>query len=352
MRRYAQGSIYRRSSDGRWVAAVVVAGKRRFLYGESRASVQRRLDELRASARQGGLPADTRMTTGRHLFLWLESVRPTVRPSTWESYEIHARLHLAMLASIPLVSLTPNHVRTLIQDRLSERCAPRTVAYTVTVLRMALKQAVRDGLIARNVALLVDPPRSRRPEVRIPTTAEARSLLGLDTPLAPLWTLLIGTALRLGEGLGLRWPDIDLAEKTLTVRVALRPMPRHIRQEAPKWARTGLRLRLVEPKTAASRRTLAIPGFVLRALLVQRERQANLPASLLGLVFTSPRGSALDPRNVSRAFAGDLRRAGVQPMRIHDLRHAAASMMLGQGYSLDDVKRVLGHSSISVTSDT
>lgn len=69
-------------------------------------------------------------------------------------------------------------------------------------------------------------------------------------------------------------------------------------------------------------------------------------------MFTSPRGTPLDPRNVSRAFKRDLEVAGLEPMRLHDLRHAAASLMLGQGASLDDVKRVLGHASIALTSDT
>lgn len=261
-RRYGLGSIYRRSSDGLWVGAVRAGGKRRFVYGQSKGSVRTRIDEIRMADKQGLTPVDLRLTMGRHLAMWLESVRANVRPSTWESYEIHVRIHLASLAAVPLGSLTPNHVRKLVQERLTERCAPRTVAYTLGVLRMALKQAMRDGLVPRNVAEFVDPPRSRRIEVRIPTNRDARALLGLDTPLAPLWTLLLGTGLRLGEALGLRWSDVDLEDGTLTVRLALRPIPRHARPDAPKWARTGQRLQLVEPKTSASRRTMAIPTFV------------------------------------------------------------------------------------------
>jgi integrase len=108
----------------------------------------------------------------------------------------------------------------------------------------------------------------------------------------------------------------------------------------------------VEPKTDASRRTLALPVFVLRALHAQRDRQATLPRNFLGLVFTTPRGTPLDARNVSREFASDCEKAGLPHMRLHDLRHTAASMMLGQGSTLDDVKRVMGHASIALTSDT
>jgi integrase len=350
--RYGSGSVYQRKTDSRWVGAVSVGGKRRWVYASTRKAAQAKLDDLRASARQGIIPADHRLTLGRHLALWLDAVRPTVRDSTWTSYEGHVRIHLASIAGISLAALTPNDVRALIQNRLADGCAPRTVGYTVTVLRMALKQAVRDGLIPRNVAVLVDPPRVVRQEIRALTATEARRLLALDTPLAPLWTLLLGTGLRLGEALGLRWSDIDFAAGTLAVRGTLVSVPRHARPVAPKWSRTGLRLRLAEPKTDASRRTIALPDFVVDALRVHEEQQASLPLNFLGLAFTSPRGTPLDARNVSRAFARDRESAGLAPMRIHDLRHAATSLMLSQGSTLDDVKRVLGHSSIALTSDT
>jgi integrase len=350
--RYGSGSVYQRQSDKRWVGAALVAGKRRFVYGTTRKAALAKLDDLRASARDGIVPTDHQFTVGRHTTLWLDAVRPTVRPRTWTSYEGYVRLHLAPIAQVSLAALTPNDVRALIKDRLAAGCAPSTVAHTLTILRMALKQAVRDGIIVRNVALLVDAPKVTRSEIRILTTAEAFRLLDLDTPLAPLWTVLLGTGLRLGESLGLRFSDIDLTTGNLTVRVALGPVPRHARPDAPKWTRTGLRLRLAEPKSDAGRRTIALPGFVERAVQVQRDRQESLPRNILGLVFTTPRGTPLDARNVSRAFAADCQTAGLASMRLHDLRHCAASMMLGQGSTLDDVKRVLGHSSIALTSDT
>ena len=261
-RRYGAGSVFRRS-DGRWAGAVLVAGKRHHVSGETRKQAQQRLDDLRASLKAGLVPADRRLTVGQHLTGWLETKRATVRSSTWESYEAHVRIHLAGIAEVPLSSLTPNHVRNLVRERLDDGCAPRTVTYTLTVLRMALKQAVGDGLVARNVALYADAPMVRRHEVRIPTIAEVRKLLAVESPYRRLWTLMVGTGLREGEALGLRWPDVDLTMGTITVNVALRPVPRHARPEAAKWARTGRRLALVAPKTDASRRTIAVPSFVL-----------------------------------------------------------------------------------------
>ena len=344
--------MYRRSSDGRWVGAARVEGKREFVYGTSRKAVVARLREVRTAAPRATTTAASELTVGRHLAQWLDDKRQTVRPSTWVTYEIHVRLHLATLAHMSLASLTPSDVRGMIQNRLADGCAPGTVGHTVTVLRMAIQQAVGDGLLSRNVALFADPPSVPRGEIAILAVDEAERLFGLPTTLAPLWALLVGTGLRLGEALGLRWADIDLAGGTLTIRVALRSVPRAFRPEAPKGARTGQRLQLVEPKTASSRRTLALPGFVVRALLGHREQQLGLPRNILGLVFTTPRGTPLDQRNVSRTFAGDCAMAGLPHMRLHDLRHTAATMMLAQGASLDDVKRVLGHTSIALTSDT
>ena len=108
----------------------------------------------------------------------------------------------------------------------------------------------------------------------------------------------------------------------------------------------------MEPKTDASRRTIAVPAFVLQALADQKDSQRDIPANVLQLVFTTPRGTPHDPRNVSCEFHHDLQAVGLPTMRLHDLRHIAASMVLAEGASLVDVMRMLGHTSIAVTIDT
>jgi integrase len=350
-RKYAAGSVFHRK-DGRWVGAAHVKGIRRAVYGDTKAQAQRNLTDLQASLQAGIIPADGRVTVGRHVAQWLEFKRAKVRPSTWESYEGHVRIHLASISRKTLVGLTPNDVRQLVQNRLDAGCAPRTAAYTLTILRMALKQAERDGLINRNVAQLVDAPEQPKKELRILTPPEVRRLLAVESPHRHLWTILVGLGLRQGEALGLRWKDVDLLSGKLTVNVALRPLPRHARPDVPKWARTGQRLQLVAPKTDAGRRTLRLPVRVGEMLRAQRAEHADAPANINDLVFTTPKGTPLDPRNVSRAFQRDCKSAGLEPMRLHDLRHVAASQMIASGASLDDVRRTLGHSSITVTVDT
>lgn len=108
----------------------------------------------------------------------------------------------------------------------------------------------------------------------------------------------------------------------------------------------------MEPKSASGFRTIALPAFVADALARHLDRTSSRPRSLVGYVFTTPKGTPLDPRNVSREFERFLRSNGLPRMRTHDLRHAAASLMLSRGYTLEDVKRVLGHSTITQTSNT
>jgi integrase len=96
---------------------------------------------------------------------------------------------------------------------------------------------------------------------------------------------------------------------------------------------------------------VALPGFVALALVAHRRAAADLPRNVDGLVFTRADGQPMNQSTVQRAFATACRKAGLPPTRLHDLRHTAATLLLGSGASLDDVKRVMGHSSISITSD-
>lgn len=151
--------------------------------------------------------------------------------------------------------------------------------------------------------------------------------------MGALLATAVGTGMRQGELLALRWQDVDLATGLLSVRHAL---DRRTRQ-------------LAEPKTASSKRTLRLPAFVVSALAAHRERQAIVPLS--GLVFTTPKGTALDPSNALRAFHRALDRAGLPRQRFHDLRHAYATLALETGESIDAVSRALGHTSIATTAD-
>jgi integrase len=224
-----EGSIYRRG-DGRWVAEVPVGRgsrnkrARRYLYGSSRADVARRLAEALDALGHGISPPDDRLTVAAYLSDWLASVRPTIRPRTWRSYEAHVRLWIGpSVGPVPLTRLGPVHVRRLLAAVVGAGRKAATAERVHATLRAALGQAQRDGLVLRNVAELVAPPRVSQVEVR-PLDAEQARLLVQSIHgdrLEALYLAALGTGLRQGELLGLRWEDVDLDAAVLIVRHVL-----------------------------------------------------------------------------------------------------------------------------------
>jgi integrase len=198
-------------------------------------------------------------------------------------------------------------------------------------------------MLVRNPAALVASPHVPSPEVEVPTPEEARRLLAAlrGHRLEALVSVALALGLRQGEALGLRWQDVDLDRKTLTVNVTLQ--------------RIRGAFVLAEPKTARSRRTLVLPSVTAAALRAHRTRQ--LEERMIcgaawqgeGLVFTSPVGLPLQGTNVTREFQRVLARAGLTRRRFHDLRHACASLLLAQGVHPRVVMGLLGHSHIGLT---
>jgi integrase len=209
-----------------------------------------------------------------------------------------------------------------------------------------LEQAYKWNLVARTVAKLVDPPRSKHTEIKPWTSDQARAFL--DTVkghrLEAFYSVALALGLRRGEALALRWEDVDLDKGTLIVRGALQ--------------RVGGKLQLMETKTDRSRRTIRLPKIAVAALKAHRVRQ--LEERLLAgtrwreteMIFTSTIGTLLEPRNINRQFEGLVEKAGLPHIRFHDLRHTCATLLLVQGVPPRVVMDLLGHSKIGVTMDT
>jgi integrase len=265
------------------------------------------------------------------------------------------RLHLQPeVGKALLEKLTPQDVQGLLNRKSREgKLSPRSVAYIRGVLRQALNQALRWGLIARNPAALVDPPRSVRREIAPLSAEQARALLqaAKGDRLEAFYAVALLLGLRRGEVLGLRWPDVNFDQRTLRVRQTIQRIAIRL------TSGTG-GLVPAEPKTDKSRRALSLPDGVIRALRVQRARQT---AERLGagtawpdsdLVFTSLSGKPLDPKAVHRDFKRLLAKAGLPvTTRLHDLRHSAASLLLAQGVPLRTIMELLGHSSLAMTAN-
>lgn len=347
-----EGSIFKRS-DGRWCAVVDLGWengkrKRKSFYGETRKDVADALTKGLMEKAQGLPVAIERQTIGHFLEDWLEqSVRPRVSPRTFESWRLIVRRHIVpALGSISLQKLAPQNVRALLNSKLDEGLSAQTVRHIRTVLRRALGEAVKFGLVVRNSAALVDGPRIPHHEIHPLTIDEARSFLDAaqGERLEALYSVALALGVRRGEALGLRWQDVDLDQRALTVNQTVQ--------------RVGGKLRFLEPKTERSRRTISIPDTVVSALRTHRTHQLEerLAAGRrwqdLGLVFATRVGTPLEPRNVHRDFKRILAKAEVPDQRFHDLRHAAASLLLAQGISPRVVMELLGHSRIGITMDT
>lgn len=343
-----EGSIYKRS-DGRWAGSLSLAsGKRKTFYGKTRQEVAGKLAAA-LKARQDGLPlVGERQTVGQYLASWLESVRPSLRPRTFERYRQYVRLHaLPDIGRLPLSRLAPQHLQRLYASRLEAGLSPMSVRHLHAVLHRALSQATRWGLLARNVADLVTPPRAGRHEMQTLSPEQARAFLQAveGDRYEALFALALTTGLRQGELLALRWQDVDPDAGTLQVRGTL--------QRTPNGLATA------EPKTASSRRQVVLTAQAVGAVRCHRVAQAEERLRLgaawedTGLVFVNEIGRPVEASNlVNRHFLPALRRAGLPRIRFHDLRHTAATLLVARGVHPKIVSETLGHSQVAITLDT
>ncbi|MEP6539892.1 MAG: site-specific integrase [Bryobacteraceae bacterium] len=347
-----EGSIYKRK-DGRWTAVLNLGfqdgrRKRKTYYGETRKQVQEQLSAAMRS-QQLGLPIPSeRENVGHLLQTWFQNVAVArVRPKTAQSYKWIIDQHLIpMIGHTRLAKLTASDIQSLLNDKRKTGLKPRTVQHIHAILRIALGQAVKWDLVARNVAKLVDSPTVSRSEVNVLGPDAARALLAAveGHRLSALFSTCVSLGLRQGEALGLRWEDLDLIRGTLDVRFSLQ--------------RIDGKLQLVEPKTNRSRRRLVLPAVCVAAFQRHRARQqqertvAGDGWHSTGLVFTSSLGTALDGPNVTHQFQRLLKVAGLPRMRFHDLRHTCATLLLVQGIHPRLVMELLGHSQIALTMNT
>lgn len=370
-------------ADGRWAASVSVgwkqndAGKvvwhRKVFTAKTRYDVAERLKQVLRDQQRGLNIDPERQTVAHFLDRWLASLKADVSPATFVGYEGTVRLHLVpALGEIQLAKLGARHVELLKQEKLDavrtmgpgikktkegepphepRHLSTSTVRYCLVVLRMALDRAVKLDLISRNVAMLVDFPKVQHAEIRPYGPEEAQRFLeaAKGNRLGAFFSAALALGLRKGEALGLQWPAINLTAGTLAVRSTLQ----RIKMPGEKKGQ----LLMKEPKRS-SRRTLNLPRSILSELLRHRERQEEeriLAGSRwqdTGFVFTTGIGTPLEPRNLERAFTEILVAAKLPRVRIHDLRHTAATLLLAQGVHPRVVMELLGHSQIAVTMNT
>lgn len=335
-----------------------VTGKERRIRKTVRGSekdAQKALRDLLHSIDEGTFVEPAKMTVEQYLEQWLETHKANVEPTTHDWYALVCRKHIAPhLGRVQLQKLTPLAIQQFYASKLQEgrldgkgvSLSPNTVRHIHRVLHKALNAAVKLQLIPRNPCDAVEPPKAVKKEARYWTPEEAAQFLEAiqEDRLYALFYVALGTGLRRGELLGLRWQDVDLTEGRLTVR-----------QEIVRKSKGTL---VKAPKTEKSRATISLSRGVVEVLKKHKARQAQERLLMgdqyhdSGLVFTTFEGKPLDPSYISGDyFAKLIEKAKVPKINFHALRHTHATILASQGVPLKVVSERLRHSSVAITGD-
>lgn len=308
---------------------------------------QRRLTELLASLDNGIYAPPGKLTVAEHLRNWLDGyVKTNCSGRTLDGYQSIIGHHLTPhLGHFLLKQLTPQVIQAY-YGKACRELSGRTVHHQHRVLSQALKYAVRQGLIGKNPCELVDPPKPRSKVMRTLDPSEANTLIEASEGshyYAIIYTAL-STGLRQAELLALRWRDLDLGIiPSVSVNRVL-------------YKRRGVCV-FKEPKTSHSRRLVAMTPKLAAFLRDYRNelkslyREFGKELTLDDLVFSNVEGKPLNPSSLNREFSRILKRAGLENVRFHDLRHTFASLMLLRGAKPKVISEALGHASVGFTMD-
>lgn len=341
-----EGSVFRLPS-GRWCGQVSHEGHR-----QSKSFVTQRecIDWVRKNLNQindGMSYSSTQLTFSEYLDGWLINKKATRRYSTWIHYDWLVRgFILPVLGNIKLKDLRANHIQDLYNHLLKTGTGIHTIRKIHAVLNCAMNQAVKQDVIMRNPVSQVDPPPKPHREMTILTESQVSLLLvaAKGHRLEALFHLTITTGLRESEVLALKWPDVDWVKRTLKVERQL---------ERPH----GEGVQFSPPKTAFGKRSIKLGNKSVDVLRRHDERQQAERIAAGGdwkdfdLIFPSRVGTPIHQRDLQRTFKILLKRAGLPPVRFHDLRHCSASLLLNSGVPVIIVSRRLGHARASITSD-
>lgn len=360
-----EGGIYKRA-DGIWCGQYyeVVDGvkKRKSVYGKTQKIVKGKLEE-RFNQLNNQVNEVKSVSLEGWVYEWLNEYKKNMlKQTTYENYIIYYETHIkdSKIGKMELDKLTTNDFQSYYNDKLQNgrsdgkgQLSPRTVRYLHIIISGAIDQAVKNGLVDRNVSRNVVLPAKKHKEIQPLSIKEVNIFLESikNDRLFALYLLEITTGMRKGEILGLKWNNIDFANKRLTIQQSLCNV-RDYSNSDRKY-----KLVLMEPKTEKSKRTLPLNDAVIAALTKHRNRQSiekQMYAEIYidnDIVFAREDGQFINPRELLRRYQVLLKKAGIEQKRFHDLRHTFASILLNEKESPKVIQELLGHANISTTMD-
>jgi integrase len=339
-RAHGEGTIFHSDAQDLWVAEITLPdGKRRRKYHKTQKVVKDWLLDQRRLVQDGTSMGSGRMTVAEYIDHYMQDVAAhTLRPKTIEGYNDLIRLHIKpAIGSVKLSALTPSHVQKFYSDQLNLGLSRRTVQFMHAVLHKSLDQAVRWGMLPRNVCDLVKAPQPERRAMNVWTAEQVKIFLDYVHfhRWYPIYVLAVTCGFRIGEVLGIHYEDIDLANSSINVRHATQTL-------------IGQGIVITTPKTERSRRLVTVPASAMQIL----KDYLDYSKVSQGLIFTTRSGKPVSSRNIVHHFKASLREAGLPEIRFHDLRHTSATLLLSAGVHPKIVQERLGHSQISLTLDT
>ncbi|MBK8903068.1 MAG: site-specific integrase [Anaerolineaceae bacterium] len=334
-----EGSVFWDKSKERWCAEITLPdGKRKRKRHQSRKVVQEWLLEQRSQIKKGIVVKDTNEAVRDYMARFLEEVvAHTVKPATYTSYSFWIKTHIVpSIGHLKLKNLQPHHLQHLYSQKLDEGLSKRSVQYMHAIIRRALNQAVKQGILIRNPTNAVTAPKPQKKTFATLTVDQVRQFLKEveGHRWYPIYVIAVMMGLRKGEILGLRWQDINFDNNTISVENVVLEI--------------NGKIHLGSPKTKKSKRTVAMPEYVANVLKKYRKDVG----AINGLIFQTSSGKPVSPRNLSRHYYQARESANIPKVRFHDLRHTAATLLLKENVHPKIVQEMLGHSSITLTLDT
>lgn len=324
---------------------VTVRGKRQ--------DAERELTRLLAEADRGTLVDHSALTVAEYFRAWMRDEH-SLSAKTRERYgQLIEQQLIPHLGSTLLQKLKPSQVRTWHSTLLrsggkdGRPLSARTVGHAHRVLHRGLERAVEAETLARNAAHAISPPKVEAAEVQALTAGQMATILTKleGHPLHPVAAVALGSGMRRGEMLAIRWDDVDLAAGVIRVERSLEE--------------TAAGLRFKPPKTRHGKRSISVPESTVEVLKAHRTRQIEVRLQLgLGkhepgaLVFCMPDGSPMSPDNLSRDWRMAVKALKLPAVMLHALRHSHASALIAAGMDVLTVSRRLGHGSPVVTLTT